>query len=104
MRNGSSDQGAGRAKRRPTSLKKPNTAATDDRAIQAKVTLVEPLGADINLYAAAGAHKLTARVAPHHLFKCGETVTFRPFLEKARYFDKDTEGSILPAKWDEQAG
>ena len=79
-------------------------AGTPAGAIQAKVTLVEPLGADINLYAAAGAHKLTARVAPHHLFKCGETVTFRPFLEKARYFDKDTEGSILPAKWDEQAG
>ncbi|HPS68853.1 MAG TPA: sn-glycerol-3-phosphate ABC transporter ATP-binding protein UgpC [Holophaga sp.] len=79
-------------------------AGTPAGAIQAKVTLVEPLGADINLYAAAGAHKLTARVAPHHLFKCGETVTFRPFLEKARYFDKDTEASILPAKWDEQAG
>ena len=71
--------------------------------VQAKVTVVEPLGADINLYAAAGRHKFIARVAPHHLFKSGEAITFRPFMEKARFFDLETELSILPAKWDEFA-
>ncbi|HWQ09248.1 MAG TPA: sn-glycerol-3-phosphate ABC transporter ATP-binding protein UgpC [Holophaga sp.] len=69
--------------------------------VPAKVTVAEPLGADINLYAAAGRHKLIARVAPHHLFKSGEAVAFQPFMEKARFFDLETELSILPAKWDE---
>jgi multiple sugar transport system ATP-binding protein len=38
---------------------------------------------------------LVARTEPHHEFKVGETVNFTPRLEKARYFDKETELSVL---------
>jgi multiple sugar transport system ATP-binding protein len=87
---------------RPEDL--PCTQGAGTSTVDAKVAVVEPLGADINLYAVVGNHKLTARVAPHHLYKIGEAVSFSPFMEKARFFDKETEGSILPEKWDEQAG
>ena len=73
-------------------------------SIPARVAVVEPLGADINLYATAGRHRLTARIAPHHLHRIGDAVTFAPVMEKARFFDKETELSILPAKWNEQEG
>jgi multiple sugar transport system ATP-binding protein len=71
--------------------------------IKAKVTVVEPLGADINIYASTAKHLMTARLPPHHLFKMGDEIIFTPIMEKARYFDKETELSILPVKWNEQA-
>ena len=66
------------------------------------MTVVEPLGADINLYATTARSSITARVPPHHVFKMGDEVTLAPVMAKGRYFDKDTELSILPVRWDEQ--
>jgi multiple sugar transport system ATP-binding protein len=63
--------------------------------ISAKITVVEPLGADIHLWLTTGAQPIVARTEPHHEFKVGETVNFSPRLDKARYFDKETELSIL---------
>jgi multiple sugar transport system ATP-binding protein len=60
-----------------------------------KVTVVEPLGADIHLWLTTGTQPLVARTESHFVFKVGDTVKFNPNLEKARYFDKDTELSIL---------
>jgi len=71
--------------------------------IRAKVTIVEPLGADINLYATTSRHSMIARVPPHHLIKMGDNVTLAPVMAKAHYFDQDTGLSIVPVKWDELA-
>ena len=71
--------------------------------LKAKVTVVEPLGADINIYAATAKSSMIARVPPHHLFKMGDEITLAPVMAKGRYFDKDTELSILPVRWDEQS-
>jgi multiple sugar transport system ATP-binding protein len=71
--------------------------------IPAKVTVVEPLGAEIHLYASTPTQSMVARIAPHHLNKPGETIAFKPVMEKARYFDRETELSILPVKVDEKA-
>jgi len=71
--------------------------------INAKVTVVEPLGAEIHLYANTKAHSMVARVPPHHVFKMGDEVAFAPVMEKARFFDRETELSIIPVKWDELA-
>ncbi len=77
--------------------------AAAEGAINAKVVVVEPLGADINLYATTGKHSITARLPPHHLFKSGDEVRLSPVMAKACYFDKDSELSLLPVKWDEKA-
>jgi multiple sugar transport system ATP-binding protein len=63
--------------------------------IPAKITVVEPLGADIHLWLTTESQPLVARVEPDHDFKVGEVANFIPRLEKARYFDKETELSIL---------
>jgi multiple sugar transport system ATP-binding protein len=72
--------------------------------IPAKVTVVEPLGADIHLWltTSGASQQMVARTEPHYIFKVGDIANFTPKLEKARYFDKETELSIL-AKLDAEA-
>jgi multiple sugar transport system ATP-binding protein len=67
-----------------------------------KVTVVEPLGAEINIYAATKDQSLTSRVPPHHNYKIKDSISFAPIMAKARYFDRENELSILPVKFDEQ--
>ena len=63
--------------------------------IPVKITVVEPLGADIHLWLTTDTQPLVARTEPHHNFKVGDTANFTPRMDKARYFDKETELSIL---------
>ncbi|MDR0411748.1 MAG: sn-glycerol-3-phosphate ABC transporter ATP-binding protein UgpC [Treponema sp.] len=65
--------------------------------ISLKISVVEPLGADIHLWLTTGAQPLVARTEAHYTFKVGDTINFTPRLEKARYFDKETELSIIDA-------
>ncbi|MDR0289789.1 MAG: sn-glycerol-3-phosphate ABC transporter ATP-binding protein UgpC [Treponema sp.] len=60
------------------------------------VTVVEPLGADIHLWLTTGTQPLVARTEPHHTFTVGDGAKFCPRMEKARYFDKETELAIIP--------
>jgi len=62
----------------------------------AQVTVVEPLGADTHLWLNTGTQPLVARTEPHHMFKVGDKASFVPRMEKARYFDKETELAIIP--------
>jgi len=62
-----------------------------------KVTVVEPLGADIHLWLTTETQPLVARTEPNHVFKVGDTAIFTPRMEKARYFDKETELAIIPS-------
>jgi multiple sugar transport system ATP-binding protein len=66
-----------------------------DNSFPVKITVVEPLGADIHLWLTTATQPLVARTEPHFVFKVGDTVNFVPHMTKARYFDKDTELSIL---------
>jgi multiple sugar transport system ATP-binding protein len=62
-----------------------------------KVTVVEPLGADTHLWlSTTGSQPLVARTEPQHVFKVGDTATFVPRMDKARYFDKETELALIP--------
>jgi multiple sugar transport system ATP-binding protein len=63
--------------------------------IPTKITVVEPLGADIHLWLTTVTQPLVARTEPHYAFKVGDVANFSPRLEKARYFDKETELSVL---------
>jgi multiple sugar transport system ATP-binding protein len=69
--------------------------STGENNIPTKITVVEPLGADIHLWLTTATQPLVARTEPHHTFKVGDTANFSPRLEKARYFDKETELSVL---------
>jgi multiple sugar transport system ATP-binding protein len=71
------------------------TPKPSDNNLPAKITVVEPLGADIHLWLTTGTQSLVARTEPHYEFKVGDTANFNPRMEKARYFDKETELSVL---------
>jgi multiple sugar transport system ATP-binding protein len=64
--------------------------------ITTKVTVVEPLGADIHLWLTTETQPLVARTEPNHVFKVGDTAYFVPRMDKARFFDKDDEQAIIP--------
>jgi len=66
-----------------------------DNTIPVKITVVEPLGADIHLWLTTETQPMVARTEPHYDFKVGDSAVFIPHMEKARYFDKETELSIL---------
>jgi multiple sugar transport system ATP-binding protein len=72
------------------------TASETSDSFSVKITVVEPLGADIHLWLTTGTQPMVARTEPHHEFKVGDTANFIPKMEKARYFDKETELAILP--------
>lgn len=78
---------------RPEDLPCSEESATE--VIHAKVSVVEPLGADINLYVSTCKHRLTARIAPHHLYKIGDEVSLAPVMGKVRYFDQETGNAII---------
>jgi len=71
----------------------PNPAKENN--IPTKITVVEPLGADIHLWLTTNTQPLVARTEPQYDFKVGEAANFIPRLDKARYFDRETELSIL---------
>ena len=58
------------------------------------INVVEPLGADTTLWLSTKTQKLVARTEPTHNFQIDQNVYFVPDMEKARYFDKDTELAI----------
>jgi multiple sugar transport system ATP-binding protein len=66
---------------------------TGENNIPAKITVVELLGADIHLWTTSP--ELVARTEPHHTFKVDDIANFSPRMDKARYFDRETERSIL---------
>jgi multiple sugar transport system ATP-binding protein len=66
-----------------------------ENSMPVKITVVEPLGADIHLWVTTNTQPLVARTEPQYAFKVGDTVHFNPRLDHARYFDKETELSIL---------
>jgi multiple sugar transport system ATP-binding protein len=59
------------------------------------VSVVEPLGADTKLWLTTKTNTIVARTEPIHAFKVDDYVNFVPKMEKARYFDKETELAIL---------
>ena len=67
-----------------------------ENSFASKVVVVEPLGADIHLGISTATQSLVARTAPHHLFKFDEVAHFILRMDKARYFDKESELAILP--------
>jgi multiple sugar transport system ATP-binding protein len=73
------------------------TEAATGNSFPVKITVVEPLGADIHLWLTTDTQSMVARTEPHHAFKVGDTANFIPRMEKARYFDRETELSIIPA-------
>ncbi|MCD6397182.1 MAG: sn-glycerol-3-phosphate ABC transporter ATP-binding protein UgpC [Spirochaetaceae bacterium] len=59
--------------------------------IPAKVTVIEPLGAEIHLYVNTGNHQFIARTGPELDLGVDKQVNFIPDFSKACFFDLETE-------------
>jgi multiple sugar transport system ATP-binding protein len=66
------------------------------KTFPALVQVVEPLGAEIHIYAKTQKQTLIARVPPQGSFKEGETVHFALNPGKAIFFDPETEKALFP--------
>ncbi|HQL33496.1 MAG TPA: ABC transporter ATP-binding protein, partial [Treponemataceae bacterium] len=62
--------------------------------MQMKVSVKEPLGAETHLYLTTKTQQVIVRTSPDIIFQIGDSVNFEPLMEKAKYFDKETERSI----------
>jgi multiple sugar transport system ATP-binding protein len=79
---------------RPESLAFTESPAAENN-IPAKITVVEPLGADIHLWLNVAGQPMVARTQPDRTFKVGDTVDFTVSMDKAHFFDRETELSLL---------
>jgi multiple sugar transport system ATP-binding protein len=71
-------------------------ASAEPNTIPVNIIVIEPLGAEIHLSVETASHQpLVIRTEPDHAFSIGQQVHFLPTLDKARYFDKETENSIV---------
>jgi len=69
--------------------------AKDTNNIVTQVEVIEPLGAEIHLYVSTKNNQLIARVPPRFDFHVGDKANFTPDLGKVRFFDAETEMSII---------
>jgi multiple sugar transport system ATP-binding protein len=74
-----------------------NEGSPGENSMPLAVTVVEPLGSETTLWLRSDNTKeLIARTNPGRTFKIDEKITFKPNMLHARYFDKETELSIIP--------
>ena len=68
--------------------------AKEGTYIKATVEVIEPLGAETHLYANTGSHSFIARVNPEIRLSVGDEAKFVPRLEKAIFFDLESEQAL----------
>ena len=62
--------------------------------LKARVDVIEPMGSEAFIYLSAGKSRFIARTDPHRQFHTGENVELPVFIEKARFFDTQSEKRI----------
>ena len=63
-------------------------------SMRLKITVKEPLGAETHLYLASNNQQVIARTFNAVEANIGESLHFVPNMEKARFFDSETEANI----------
>jgi ABC-type sugar transport system ATPase subunit len=68
----------------------------EGETFNAKVEVVEPLGAEILLYVSTTQHpSIIVRTPPHYDFHVGDTVSLKPAMDKIHFFDEETEKAVV---------
>lgn len=69
-------------------------ASIDGETIDGTVSVVEPLGSETHVFVATAKNQITGKIEPNVTIKVGEAVSLRPNMEKAKFFDLQTELTI----------
>ncbi|MBM3278370.1 MAG: sn-glycerol-3-phosphate ABC transporter ATP-binding protein UgpC [Candidatus Handelsmanbacteria bacterium] len=82
---------------RPEDIHDPATLGSGMNTVQitAKVEVVEPLGSEVFLYLTTGKTSFVARVDPLHMPVVDQEVKLAVEIEKAHFFDKDSDASLI---------
>ena len=73
-----------------------HTAKEDgENNLKVRVTVVEPLGAEILLYVSTQHNQLVVRVPPRREYHVDDEIDFKPTMEKIHFFDLETEKTII---------
>ena len=82
---------------RPEDIHDPDTMGRDVEAveIEAQVEVVEPMGNEVFLYLSTGKSSFVARVDPVHVPVVEQRVRLAVEIDKAHFFDPETEISLL---------
>ena len=82
---------------RPEDVHHPDSMRQDIETaeINARVEVVEPMGNEVFLYLAAGTSSFVARVAPLQIPTVGQELTLVVEVNKAHFFNKDTQESLI---------
>ena len=68
--------------------------SVDGQTIDGKVSVVEPLGSETHVFVATAKNQITGKIDPNVTVKVGESVSLAPNMEKAKFFDLQTELAI----------
>jgi multiple sugar transport system ATP-binding protein len=68
--------------------------AAEGSFIPTTLEVIEPLGAETHVYVNTGKHQMVARTSPNIQFSVGDKAKFVPNLDKAVFFDGETEQAI----------
>ena len=79
---------------RPEDLQLVTESDDAQNSMRLKITVKEPLGAETHLYLASKNQQVIARTFGTVEAGIGESLNFVPTMEKARYFDNETEENI----------
>jgi len=82
---------------RPEDIHDPATLGSGMNTVQitAKVEVVEPMGSEVFLYLTTGKTSFVARVDPLHMPVVDQEVKLAVEIEKAHFFDKDSDASLI---------
>ena len=70
--------------------------ADNGQGLPASVVVVEPTGADTQVFAKFGATEMTAVFRERHDFRSGETIRLVPDHERTHLFDAESGKSLRP--------
>jgi len=68
--------------------------SVDGQTIDGKISVVEPLGSETHVFVATAKNQITGKIDPNVTVKVGESVSLAPNMEKAKFFDLQTELAI----------
>lgn len=68
--------------------------AIADTTINGSISVVEPLGSETHVFVSTAKNQITGKIDPSIVVKVNEKISLVPNLEKAKFFDIDTELAI----------
>jgi multiple sugar transport system ATP-binding protein len=66
----------------------------DGETLNGEISVVEPLGSETHVYVATSKAQVIGKIAPEHTVSVNAKISLRPTLEKAKFFDNETEQVI----------